>query len=401
MSDKPARTFGPKVEPYWYVIGLFIVGTAIAYIWHLINQTTPDRVAVNISFLDFDIYWYGIFIVSGIALGTWVTSRLAAERAQATFDDCVPIGTRERPLSDLDLPQELIEALNKRSVHNVGQLLLEWGLNPGRLGLSKSRQEEVYRHLEQAPFVEEEWIDAAPWHGWNPDFAWSGVAWALIFAVVGARLYHVLTPSPSMAAVGIESPLDYFRNPMQLINIRSGGLGIYGGIVGGALGLFLYTRRQHISAIAWADLAVVGLALGQFIGRWGNFFNQELYGSPTTLPWAVYIEPIYRLDDYVNFETFHPAFLYESLWSLLAFLVLLFLARRKAAWLQVGDLTALYLVFYAVGRILLELVRLDSRTVSLTGVDLGIPVATLVSIIIALPMAGLLIWRHLLRREDA
>ncbi|MGD8855327.1 MAG: prolipoprotein diacylglyceryl transferase, partial [Chloroflexota bacterium] len=222
----------------------------------------------------------------------------------------------------------------------------------------------------------------------------------LVFAVIGARLYHVLTPSPSMAAVGIESPLDYFRNPMQLINIRSGGLGIYGAIAGGALGLLIYTRRQRVPAIAWADLAAVGLALGQFIGRWGNFFNQELYGAPTTLPWAVYIDPIYRLDDYVNFETFHPAFLYESLWNLMAFLVLLTLARRHWRRLQVGDLTALYLVFYAVGRILLEMVRLDSRTVSLGGTDLGLPVATLVSIIVALPMAGLLLWRHVLQKDS-
>jgi phosphatidylglycerol:prolipoprotein diacylglycerol transferase len=204
-----------------------------------------------------------------------------------------------------------------------------------------------------------------------------------------------------MAEQGISSALDYFRNPMQLINIRSGGLGIYGAIAGGALGVFLYTRRQRVSAIAWADLAVVGLALGQFVGRWGNFFNQELYGKPTDLPWAVHIDPMFRLNDYINYETFHPAFLYESLWSLLTFLVLLTLARRYRNKLQVGDLTALYLVFYAVGRTLLELVRLDSRTLSLAGIDLGLPVATLVSIIIAIPMAGLLIYRHVIHRETA
>ncbi len=400
MSERTSRSTWARIEPYWYLIGLFVVGAALVFIRHLITQSTPSRVAIHINFLDFDVFWYGILIVSGIALGTWVTSRLAAERAEATMRQHVPANVRNRPLADLDLPEEIAHELQKHSITTVGQVLLEWGLNPSRLGLSKSRQEEVQKQLEQVTFVDEAWLSDTPWRMWNPDFAWSGVAWALVFAVVGARLYHVLTPSPSMAAVGIDSALDYFRSPMQLINIRSGGLGIYGGIVGGALGLFFYTRRQHISAVAWADLAVVGVALGQFIGRWGNFFNQELYGQPTDVPWAIYIEPIFRLDDYVNFETFHPAFLYESLWSLLTFLVLLTLARRRRDWLQVGDLTALYLVFYAVGRILLELVRLDSRTVSLIGVDLGIPVATLVSIIIALPMAGLLLWRHALHRDS-
>jgi phosphatidylglycerol:prolipoprotein diacylglycerol transferase len=399
MSKNQSRFTRPRIEPYWYLIGLFIAGAAFAYIRHLVSQNTPSRVALNLGFLDFDIFWYGIFIVGGIALGTWVTARLASERAELTLIEAVAAKIRRRPLSDLKLPAEIGQELEKRSVKTVGQLLLEWGLNPARLGLNKSGQEEVQKSLENAPFVKEEWLTDAPWRTWNPDFAWTGVAWALVFGVIGARLYHVLTPSPSMAAVGIESAFDYFKNPMQLINIRSGGLGIYGAIIGGALGMFLYTRRQRVSAVAWADLAVVGMALGQFIGRWGNFFNQELYGQPSDLPWAVFIDPIYRLDAYVNFETFHPAFLYESLWSLLTFLVLLTLARRRRKWLQVGDLTALYLVFYAVGRILLELVRLDSRTISLAGIDLGIPIATLVSIVIALPMAGLLLWRHVLHKE--
>jgi phosphatidylglycerol:prolipoprotein diacylglycerol transferase len=401
MSKNDSRFTRLRIEPYWYVIGLFIIGAAAVYIRHLATGQTPSRVAIHIGFLDFDIYWYGIFIVAGIALGTWVVSRLAAERARLTMEENVAASIRRRPLSGLDLPEEISQALEKRSLTTLGELLLEWGLSPDRLALSKSGKEAVRQALENEPDVDPTWLVDAPWRLWNPDIAWSGVAWALVFAVIGARLYHVLTPSPSMAEQGISSALDYFRNPMQLINIRSGGLGIYGAIAGGALGVFLYTRRQRVSAIAWADLAVVGLALGQFVGRWGNFFNQELYGKPTDLPWAVHIDPMFRLNDYINYETFHPAFLYESLWSLLTFLVLLTLARRYRNKLQVGDLTALYLVFYAVGRTLLELVRLDSRTLSLAGIDLGLPVATLVSIIIAIPMAGLLIYRHVIHRETA
>jgi phosphatidylglycerol:prolipoprotein diacylglycerol transferase len=398
MSENNTRFRRPNIEPYWYVIALFTVGAAFIFLRHLITHKTPSRVAIHLGFLNFDIYWYGILIVGGIALGTWVTARLAMERGVRAMRAKVPADVRDRPLSELALPDELANTFEKSSITTLGQLLLEWGLGPDRLALNKSGRQQVQQLLEETPGVEHSWIEDAPWRQWNPDFAWSGVAWALVLGVIGARLYHVLTPSPSMAEVGINSALDYFRHPMQLINIRSGGLGIYGAIVGGGLGLLIYTRRQRVPALAWADLAAVGLALGQFIGRWGNFFNQELYGKPSNLPWAIHIDMIYRLDDYVNFETFHPAFLYESLWNLMAFLVLLTLARRRWRQLQVGDLTALYLVLYAVGRILLELVRLDSRTVSLAGIDLGLPVATLVSIIVALPMASLLIWRHVLHR---
>lgn len=227
--------------------------------------------------------------------------------------------------------------------------------------------------------------------GGNPEHVWNGLVWCLIPAVIGARLYHVLTPSPSMAAVGIASPLDYWQNPYQLFNLRNGGLGIYGGIVGGALGLWLYAWRQRLDGVAWADLAVIGLALGQAVGRWGNFFNQELYGRPTNLPWAVTIEPQYRLPAYADVARFHPAFLYESLWNFGAFLLLQWLYRRQR--LLPGELAGLYLILYAVGRVLLETVRLDSRTVAVGGLTL--PTATLVSLLLGLAVVGLLAWRRL------
>jgi phosphatidylglycerol:prolipoprotein diacylglycerol transferase len=143
------------------------------------------------------------------------------------------------------------------------------------------------------------------------------------------------------------------------------------------------------------------MALGQFVGRWGNFFNQELYGSPSQLPWAIYIDPRHRLAGFDEFSRFHPTFLYESLWNLANFLILYTLAHRYRDRLQRGDLVALYLVFYSVGRILLELIRLDSRSFSFFGIDFGIPVATVVSIIIAVPMAALLIYRHVIAKEEA
>lgn len=398
-------TKGKRIEPYWYVIAVFGLIMAIIFINHLITGFTPSRIAFRLEVFNFSIFWYGIFIVLGIAMGSWVTARLAAERARVEFEERVPPDLRKRLLTSLNLPEEIQRSLVKRKVLKLGDLLFEWGLSPDRLSLNKEGKKVVESKLKDTPNVVEGWIYDAPWRQWNPDFVWGGVAWLIIFGVVGARLYHVLTPSPSMEAEGIFSALDYLRNPMQLINIRSGGLGIYGAIIGGALGLFLYTRRHHISTIAWADLAVVGMALGQFIGRWGNFFNQELYGSVTNLPWGITIVNRIPGTIYADFERFpidstrfHPAFLYESLWSLLTFIVLLTLARRRRDDLQTGDLLALYLVFYAAGRILLEIIRLDSRTLNLVGIDLGIPVATLVSIIIAIPMASLLIWRHLISR---
>lgn len=384
--------------PYWYLIlgGLLLV--TILFINHLRTGQTPRATAVVIPVLNLPIFWYGICIVGGIALGAYVVSRLANERAVALFNETVPPGVQEQDTAVLPLSAELQLKLQQRRVHTVGQLLFRWGLDPRALGLKPAEIDTIGQELEETPGVDGAWLTNAPWRIWNPDHVWNGLIVCLLFAVIGARLYHVLTPSPSMAAFGIETPWDYFRNPMQLINIRAGGLGIYGGLAGGALGLFIYTRRQRIPTLAWADLAVVGVALGQVFGRWGNFFNQELYGRPTTLPWAITITEAHRLPGYEEFSQFHPAFLYESLWNLLAFLVLYTLAKRHSTRLLTGELTALYLTFYAVGRILLETVRLDSRTLNLFGLDLNMAVATFVSLLVALAMAAWVLARRWRRR---
>jgi phosphatidylglycerol:prolipoprotein diacylglycerol transferase len=383
-----------QIAPYWYVIIFLLLVTAAIYIYHLVTGNTPDRAAIHIEALNFDVFWYGIWIVGGIALGSWVVASLAKERGEKVFRKSVPYKVRQRPLNLLELPDEVEQVFVKRNYDTMGDLLLPWGFDSRSVGLNKDGVATVQKQLELAPGIKQEWIEDAPWRIWSPDHVWNGIIWCLILGVIGARLYHILTPSPSMAAVGIYSPLDYFRNPYQLINFRNGGLGIYGGLAGGALGLFLYSRRARIPMLGWADLAVVGLALGQVFGRWGNFFNQELYGRPTDLPWAVSIDPVYRLPEYSEVSHFHPAFLYESLWSLLAFFVLYTLARRYSNRLLTGELTALYLIFYAVGRSLLELVRLDSRTVTIGSFESSMAIATLVSIIIALLAALSVIYRR-------
>ena len=386
-----------RIDPWWYAIALVLLLAGGLYAYHLATGLTPPRAAVTI--LGFPVYWYGIWIVTGVALGAWLVAGLAAERARRIFETTVPADVRARPLAEAGLPDEVVAMLASRNIGALGPLLMDVGLDPRRLGLKKAQTAEIVASLAAAPDIDPMWVSDAPWRRWSPEHVWNALIWILILGLIGARLYHVLTPSPSMAALGIYSPLDYFRDPIQLINFRGGGLGIFGGLIGGLLGLVIYTRRARIPFLGWADLAVVGLALGQAVGRWGNFFNQELYGRPTNLPWAVHIDPIYRLPDYVSFERFHPAFLYESLWSLATFFVLYRLTRRYSERLLPGEMMGLYLIAYAVGRSLLELVRLDSRVIPFFGVETGLAVATAVSIVIALVSAVMLIGRRWSRRR--
>ncbi|MCA9874522.1 MAG: prolipoprotein diacylglyceryl transferase [Anaerolineales bacterium] len=382
-----------KFEPYWYLITLFLAIAGIVFIYHLATDQTPSRVAFSLG-TGFQVYWYGICIVSGIALGAYVVSRLANERGTAVFNQEVPASSQQTTLNALKLPRKITQSLSRRKITNLGQLLLLYGYNPKGFGLQKEDNHVTQKRLLNTPGIKKSWVTNAPWRIWNPDYVWNGLILVLLLGVIGARLYHVLTPSPSMAAYGIESALDYFRNPAQLINVRNGGLGIYGGILGGLVGLFIYARRVRIPLLAWADLAVVGLALGQVFGRWGNFFNQELYGRPSNLPWAITIEPRYRLPAYSEFSHFHPAFLYESLWNLLTFFVLYWLVKCYTNKLLTGEVMALYLIFYAIGRILLEFIRLDSRIINLGVIQLDLAIATFISTLIAISMAAWIVFRR-------
>jgi phosphatidylglycerol:prolipoprotein diacylglycerol transferase len=196
--------------------------------------------------------------------------------------------------------------------------------------------------------------------GHNPDLVWDGILWALIGGIVGARIWHILTPPPSMVAAGLTTQW-YFTHPLDAIAVWNGGLGIPGAVAGGMLGLYLFTRRAKLNFPEWADIAAPAIALGQAVGRWGNYVNQELYGRPTTLPWAIDIAPQNRVPGFTDPELrFHPTFLYESIGNLLICLALVYIRRRYNDRLKGGDLFILYLIFYPILRFFLEFLRLDS-----------------------------------------
>ena len=225
--------------------------------------------------------------------------------------------------------------------------------------------------------------------GHDPDIIWDLLIWLIIGGIIGARLWHIFTPSPSLIAEGIDTKF-YLTHPLYLLNVRRGGLGIPGAVIGGALALFFFSRRKKLNFIEWADISAPALALGQAIGRWGNFFNQELYGAPTDLPWKLFIDPLHRLPGFADKAYYHPLFFYESLWNLANMGFLLWLTRRfhGADRLITGDVFLVYLVAYPVGRFLLDFLRLDAS--QLGGVNAN---QTFMAIIAVMSTAALF-WRH-------
>lgn len=195
--------------------------------------------------------------------------------------------------------------------------------------------------------------------GQDPEIVWDLFIYVLIGGIIGARLWHILTPSPS---TGITAGW-YFTHPLDALAIWKGGLGIPGAVIGGLIAMLFYSRKTGINFAEWTDIVAPSIALGQAIGRWGNFFNQELYGAPTNLPWKLYIDPAHRLPGYADVAYYHPLFLYESIWDLGNMFLLLWIARRYADSLKRGDIFLVYLIVYPVGRFLLEFLRLDSSLV--------------------------------------
>jgi phosphatidylglycerol:prolipoprotein diacylglycerol transferase len=207
--------------------------------------------------------------------------------------------------------------------------------------------------------------------GLDPEELLKAAELALLGGLIGARLYYVAFN------------LDYYaRLPAKIFAVWEGGLAIHGGVLGGVLVGGSYAWLRRLPWTRYLDVAAPSLALGQAIGRWGNFFNEEAYGTPTRVPWKLYVAPLHRPPEYAAAEYFHPTFLYESLWDVLVFLVLVRVLRDRLEPAP-GALFLAYLGLYSVGRFFTEALRTDALMLG------PVRIAQLVSIVgIAVAIAG-------------
>jgi phosphatidylglycerol:prolipoprotein diacylglycerol transferase len=198
--------------------------------------------------------------------------------------------------------------------------------------------------------------------GYDPDIIYHLFMPLTIWGTLGARVWHILTPPLSSVELGLTTR-HYLTHPLDFIAFWIGGFGFPGALIGGALALWYFARKNELSFWALTDLLAPGLALGQAIGRIGNYFNQELYGLPTNLPWKIFIDPAYRLAGFETVNFYHPLFAYEAILSFANMFFLFWLMRRFAEKLEAGDLFLAYLGFHALVRFLLEFLRLDAAFV--------------------------------------
>ena len=223
--------------------------------------------------------------------------------------------------------------------------------------------------------------------GEDAELLGNGLIIVAIAALIGGRAYHV-----------IDQWALYKDDLIKIVLPPYSGLGVYGGIATGTIAGFLYVRYKRQSFLRWADIVAPGLFVMQAIARWGNFFNQELYGSPTNLPWGIPIDCAHRVAAYACppgsdptatlGQHFHPLFLYESLSGVIGAAVLIWLGFHARRWLRTGDLLLLFFVWYGIVRFALETFRVDNWTF------FGVPVAQLVSILVVVPALVILAWRH-------
>ena len=195
------------------------------------------------------------------------------------------------------------------------------------------------------------WYTTRRWveRGGQADVVGSVAFWAVPFGIIGGRLYHLIT-----------SPDQYFGaggHPIDAFKIWNGGLGIWGAVALGALGAFIGCKRQGVSFVTFMDAAAPAVLIAQAIGRLGNYFNQELFGRPTELPWGLHVDVLYRPDGFEVYQTFHPTFLYELVWNLLGAALIVYLDKRLD--LRGGRVFWLYVMVYTSGRLWIEMVRID------------------------------------------
>jgi phosphatidylglycerol---prolipoprotein diacylglyceryl transferase len=187
--------------------------------------------------------------------------------------------------------------------------------------------------------------------GLDSDWVFDATPWVVLFSIVGARSYYVVLRADHFVA-----------HPVEAINLRLGGLSFHGALIAGTIAFAILCRRAHQPFLRWTDAVVPGVALAQAIGRWGNWANQEAFGTPTTAPWGLWIDPDRRPAEFASVNRFHPTFLYESLFNLANAALLSWVALRipGSARLRHGDVLAIYLINYGIVRFLIERIRTDS-----------------------------------------
>lgn len=260
---------------------------------------------------------------------------------------------------------------------SIGPLFVRWGGLLVALGISAGTLLAAYetRRRNHDPEL--------IYHLFVPLTAWG---------LIGARLWHIFTPPLSSVQLGLTTD-HYLSHPLDAFALWVGGLGIPGALLGGTFGLWLFARKHDLPFWEMTDLLAPGLALAQAIGRWANFFNQELYGLPTEMPWAVFIDPPSRLIGYEQVMFYHPLFAYEVMLNLVNLFLLLWLVRRFSHILKAGDVFLAYLAFYSAVRFLLEFLRLDVALIS------GINVNQVFFGILFVFIAVFFYWRHRPARE--
>ncbi len=196
------------------------------------------------------------------------------------------------------------------------------------------------------------WLTTKRWaeRGGDTQVVGDVAFWAIPFGIVGGRLYHVIsTPGPYFGVNG---------HPLNAFKIWEGGLGIWGAIALGTVGALIGARRHKVSFVTFLDAAAPGVLVAQAIGRMGNYFNQELFGRPTDVPWALQIDPAFRPNGFEQFATFHPTFLYELLWNLAGAALIIYLDKRLD--LRGSRTFWLYVIVYVTGRFWIEAMRIDT-----------------------------------------
>ena len=179
--------------------------------------------------------------------------------------------------------------------------------------------------------------------------------WLIIFGIIGARLYHVFSE------INYYLPTDQagWSRPLEMFYLWQGGLGIFGAVIAGIIFLYFYAWRQRRSIWLFLDLLAPAIIMGEAVGRWGNWFNQENFGRPTDLTWGIHIDILHRPAEYLSQNFFHPTFIYQFFWNLIILVILLLLIKRWRP--GSGIITGFYFILYSVGRFLIEFLRVNAQ----------------------------------------